>query len=39
MEKTNFHKLVRYTPIDKIDQEFKEKLGKIVEVAKSVELL
>jgi hypothetical protein len=35
MVKTNFHKLARLVPLDKIDPEIKEKLDAIVRIAKS----
>jgi predicted ATPase len=35
MTKKNFHRLARFVPKDKIDQEVKEKLDAIVQVAKS----
>lgn len=37
MAKSNFHRLVQFTPKDKIDSEIKEKLDMIVEVAKKAE--
>ena len=37
MAKSNFHRLVQYTPKDRLDSEIEEVLAKIVEVAKKAE--
>jgi hypothetical protein len=39
MDKKNFHELANYVPVEQLDQEIKNKLDAIAEVAKKVELL